>query len=177
MLDNLVLFLLLFCILYFVIRPWLPFTLKEILFSSDSEEDWEPIQGAVPDLLRKHGYEPLLEKVKTQILIDVDDEELESRLYFDYIAKKEEEYYLVTVARDRKPVRWSGAGVRDFFLASYLLVQPTAILYVMPELQQIKRIEFDFENRPVLEEEKKTFPWSYVITFLVGMATMWLILK
>ncbi|WP_044640376.1 hypothetical protein [Risungbinella massiliensis] len=176
MLDNLVLFLLLFCILYILFRPWLPFSIRAWFFP-DKPEEAEPLQGLVPDILREHGYEPVQEKIKTQVHLAVDEEEYESRLYFDYIAKREDQYYLVIIARDRKPVKWSGVGLRDFFLASFLVVQPLAILYVIPELRVIKVVEIDLENRPKWEEKKASFPFKATFSFIAGMMVMWWIMK
>lgn len=175
--DNLVLFLLLICLIYIIVRPWLPFSLREWWFSPKKKKEPEPLQGAIPDILRENGYEPVQEKIKSTIYIDVDEEEYESRLFFDYIAEKDQQYYLVITARDRKPVRWSGAGLRDFFLASYLAVKPAAILYVLPEKRLIKTIEIELENLPSTGNKKSPFPIGILLSFLTGMIVMLLLLQ
>ncbi|MNU00607.1 hypothetical protein D3C72_2437780 [compost metagenome] len=81
-----------------------------------------------------------------------DRELLESRLFIDHFAAEEEKLYVVKVARDRKPLDWTGSGLRDQLLV-YQLLYPEAegILYVDPRQKTIEKIRFD-----VPEEESRT---------------------
>ncbi len=105
------------------------------------------------ELLEFSGYEVLTGKRRIPIQIQVNDRELlESRLFIDHFAAEEEKLYVVKVARDRKPLDWTGSGLRDQLLV-YQLLYPEAegILYVDPRQKTIEKIRFD-----VPEEESRT---------------------
>jgi hypothetical protein len=137
--DTLVLFLLIGVIFYLIWKKLLD------LYPTTKEPD-EEIEGEVPDLLRQHGYEVVGEKERILFDIGYGGRQYASRLFIDYFARREDAWYIVIVARSRKPVRESGAGLRDFFLPFYLLYRPDAILYVDREQGTIKEIEFDIPD-------------------------------
>lgn len=169
--DTLVLYLLIGLFLFLIVRN-LPFFRRK----KELEDDLE-IQGEVPTILREHGYEVIREKEKVPIYIDVSGEELESRLYIDYVARYEDEWYIVIVARDRKPLRFSGAGIRDFFLSYYLLYQPNGILYVDREKRTVKVITFDYPDvsfKPSTSRGVMVGAWILGVVILI-MLFFWLL--
>lgn len=166
--DSFALVCILAIIVYFLIRGWLPFTFTEWLFQSRQKK--KEFQGEVPALLEKNGYQLVDGKIKVSMTIDFDEKNYESRLYVDYIVKKEREWYLVFVERMRKPLKQYGPGLRDMFLSYYLLYKPTGILYVTKD-QRIHVIEFDISSQ---ELQKDTKPlWIYLLFFLLGVIFSW----
>ncbi|SEN22303.1 hypothetical protein [Lihuaxuella thermophila] len=171
--DNLVLILLIGVIFYFLLRNWISFSFLTDWLHKSADQGQIEIRGDVPDLLKKNGYEVIKAKQRVPITIDVDDRTYESRFYVDYIARADDEWYLVIVARERKPVRMSGPALRDYFLPYYLLYQPEGILYVNREKRTIQLIQFDFPD--VSLSKKQGFPWLYIAAVLFGMILAWLI--
>lgn len=167
--DSFALILILVIIVYFLIRKWLPFTFTEWLTKSSKEKKSE-ISGKVPKLLEKNGYELMSGKQKVPMTIEMDDQTYESRLYIDYIVKKENDWYLVFVERIRKPLKKYGPGLRDMFLSYYLLYKPAGILYVTKD-QSIHVIEFDLSVRAFRKDSKQY--WIYLLFFLLGLIISW----
>lgn len=163
--DSFALILILGIIFYFVVRRWLPLTFTEWLTQSSNRKK-EAFSGKVPKLLEKDGYELYGGKEKIPMTIMMDDDEYQSRLYVDYIVKKEDDWYLVFVERARRPLKSYGPGLRDFFLSYYLLYKPSGILYVKKD-QTIHRIDFDIEDQRLSKDTRKY--WFYLIFFLLGM--------
>ncbi|MGA8941753.1 MAG: hypothetical protein WB502_03430 [Thermoactinomyces sp.] len=156
--DTLVLFLLIGVIFYFVLRKLpLPYRKKE-------DENSE-IRGEIPSLLRSHGYEVVGAKERIPFEIDFAGRTYESRLFIDYIARRDDEWYIVIVSRQRKPVRESGAGLREYFLPYYLLYRPAAILYVDRDQGLIKEIEFDIPDVSLGKKQN----WTWLIFLAVGL--------
>lgn len=93
------------------------------------------------DLLERHGYEVISGKLKVPLSFQCDEERLTSRLYIDYIASKDGQYYMVKEDRPRKPLEWTGAGVRDALLP-FLLLYPDCegMLYINDEMNEIRTI-------------------------------------
>jgi hypothetical protein len=102
----------------------------------------EPDDEAVR-FLEAHGYEVVSGKHRVPIEIEVDGELMQARLFIDYIAVKDGRTWLVKTARDRMPVDWTGAGVRDRFLV-YALLVPTAegVVYADPRERWLRTITF-----------------------------------
>lgn len=163
--DSLALIFILGIIFYFMVRRWLPLTFTEWLTQS-SHRKKEPFSGKVPKLLEKDGYELYGGKEKVPMTILMDDHEYRSRLYVDYIVKKEDDWYLVFVERARNPLKSHGPGLRDLFLSYYLLYKPSGILYVKKD-QTIHQIEFEIEDRK-LSKNRRNY-WLYLIFFLLGI--------
>lgn len=101
----------------------------------------------VVELLEAAGFEVLAGKTKIPISMTVGERDhLESRLFIDYFVQKEDDVYLVKVAKDRKPLEMTGSAVRDMLLP-YTLIYPEAqgILYVDMTVNKIKKITFHIE--------------------------------
>lgn len=111
-----------------------------------------PAEADVPyddtvELLEGAGFDVLAGKTKVPVTMIVNDsEQLESRYFIDYFVQKNEELYLVKLAKDRKPLEMTGSAVRDMLLP-YSLIYPEAsgVLYVDMEQQKIKKITFHIE--------------------------------
>lgn len=100
----------------------------------------------VIDFLEFSGYEIIGGKHKIPISIEVDGHLLQTRLFIDGYAKLDQEIFLVRVARERKPLEWTGSGIREYLLPYYLLYpQAAGILYVNIHMRTIKTITFDIE--------------------------------
>jgi hypothetical protein len=144
--DNFVLYLLIIMILYLLLKFWIPFPRLGKGSKNISEGTHVEMKGEVPELLRQNGYEVIRSKEKTELTITVDNEKYESRLYIDYVARADKNWYIVIVARDRKPLRISGPALRDALLSYYLLYKPHGILYVQQEKRRVKVIDFIVPN-------------------------------
>lgn len=168
--DSFVLYLIIGIIIYLLIRKWLPFTLTDWLTRSKQQEAHCQIKGKIPSILEKNGYELVEEKTKIPMTIQLDDEDYESRLYVDYIAKKEDDQYLVFVEKARKPFKKYGPGLRDTFLPYYLLYRPDGILYVKKD-HTIHVIEFEIED--LTKKNNSQHVWMYLLFFLLGMVLVW----
>jgi hypothetical protein len=101
----------------------------------------------VTELLEGAGFDVLAAKTRVPIVMTLNDREtFQSRLYVDYFVEKNEEVYIVKVARDRRPLELTGSGVRDALLPYYLLYPETSgVLYVDMETSKIKKFTFDIE--------------------------------
>ncbi|MCR8642404.1 hypothetical protein NV379_06985 [Paenibacillus sp. N1-5-1-14] len=112
-----------------------------------------PISDEIPqdeavELLEGAGFDVVAAKTRIPIMIELSDmdEPMQSRLFVDYFVKKEDQYYLVKLARDRKPIDWTGSALRDALLPYQLLYPEAAgILYVDMYQQKIKKIKFQIE--------------------------------
>lgn len=168
--DSLALYLILGIIIYFIVRQWLPLTFTQWL--AGSKKTKAKIEGRVPKLLEKNGYEVLEEKIKIPMTIELDDDQqYESRLYIDYIAQKEDERYLVFVERAHRPLKQYGAGLRDAFLPFFLLYRPDGILYVKKD-RTIHVIDFEIED--LIQKKSSRHLWLYLAFFLLGLILAWL---
>lgn len=112
-----------------------------------------PINEYIPhhpavDLLSSAGYEVLGGRVKIPLYFEVGDDSYQSRLFIDYVVSGEEgEVYLVKVARNRKPLEWTGSGIRDQLLP-YFLFYPdcSGVLYLDVTNRDIRHIHFDWDE-------------------------------
>jgi len=100
------------------------------------------------ELLEGAGFDVLAAKQRIPVLITLNDgdEPLESRLYIDYVASKNEHTYLVKVAKERRPMDLTGSSIRDALLPYYLLYPgASGVLYVDMHQQKIRKISFHIE--------------------------------
>jgi hypothetical protein len=172
--DSIVLVIIIIIILYLIFRRWVSFQFaKDILFNKVTKEP-KVIKGEVPDLLREFGYDPIEGKKKIPISIELDASTYESRMYVDYLAMKEELLYVVLVAKERKPLRRTGAAIRDLLFPFFLLYRPAGIVYVDKAKNKVSLVQF---SHPSLYEKERKFPMGYLITFIIGMIVMWFIQK
>lgn len=172
--DSIVLVLIILFILFLVLRKWVSFQFAKDILMNKAKKEPKPIKGEVADLLREYGYEPIEGKKKIPLSIELDKEPYESRMFIDFLAMKEDLLYVVLVAKERRPLRRTGAAIRDYLLPFFLLYQPAGIVYVDKAKNRVSLITF---SHPELFEPQKKFPWGYVIAFLIGMICMWLLQK
>lgn len=146
--DSLILILLSVAIagwLFWLFHRWLTAPPQDrYTIESDLEV---PVTEAV-ELLEFAGYEVLTGKRKIPVSIELNDREtLESRLFIDHFAAVEDKLYIVKLARDRKPLEWTGSGLREQLLVYQLLYREAdGILYVDPRLKTIEKIRFTIEH-------------------------------
>lgn len=106
-----------------------------------------PEDDEVVELLIGAGFDVVGGKTKIPISMTLNQkEELYSRLFIDYFAEKEDNLYLVKVARERRPLEMTGSAIRDMLLVYSLLVPEAAgVLYVDMNGRKIKQITFTIE--------------------------------
>ncbi|MFB9277342.1 hypothetical protein [Cohnella cellulosilytica] len=98
-------------------------------------------------LLKEQGFHVLSGKHRIPLGVSVDDGPvMPTRLYFDYLAEKENKYYLVKLERPRQPMEWTASGLRERLLV-YALLFPDChgIVLVLPQERQIKTVRFKVE--------------------------------
>jgi hypothetical protein len=99
-------------------------------------------------LLQKHDYEVLSGKHRIPLGVVLDDGPvMPTRLYFDYLASKEDKYYLVKLERTRQPMDWTASGLREQLLV-YALLCPDCegIIIVNLKDQLLKIVRFKVED-------------------------------
>lgn len=109
--------------------------------------DADVVYDDIVDLLEGAGFDVLAGKTKIPITMTLNDaEDFQSRLYIDYFVQKNDQLYLVKVARQRMPMELTGSSIRDMLLP-YSLLYPEAagVLYVDLNQQKIKKITFYIE--------------------------------
>lgn len=146
--DGLVLALLsLFIVgwIVYVFRQWL-LAPPKARFSIHQDTEI-PVTDAV-ELLEYAGYQVLTGKRRVPVSITVNDKaELESRLFIDHFAAVDDELYVVKLARDRKPLEWTGSSIRDQLLVYQLLYdQVDGVLYVDTKRRAIDKFRFTVEE-------------------------------
>ncbi|SDW54133.1 hypothetical protein SAMN05444487_10472 [Marininema mesophilum] len=158
--DLIVLFLLLILVVFFIIRWWKKADFRPVLTASN-----HPIRGEVPTMLEADGFELIAAKQRLPIAVRVGDTSYDSRLYVDYVATRAGNTYLVVLAKDKKPLRFSGAILRDRFLAHVLAFRAAGILYVEPHHGMYKTVSFDVTGVRYPPRRRLA---SYVITLVIG---------
>ncbi len=99
-------------------------------------------------LMQENGYEVLSGKHRIPLGVVLDDGPvMPTRLYFDYLAFKEDKYYLVKLERARQPMDWTASGLRERLLA-YALLFPDCegIVIVNAQDRQLKIVRFKVED-------------------------------
>ena len=103
--------------------------------------------------LESQGYEVISGKHRVPISIDLDGQELYSRLYVDYVAARDGLLYAVKISRERQPMEWTGSGLRDRLLVfSLLLPELEGILVVDPGERVIRTVKFELDNETKIKE-------------------------
>jgi hypothetical protein len=145
--DQLVLLLIIGIIgiaVFIALRRWL---------NAISQPKWElipddeiPVTEAVA-MLEKAGYEVMTMKRKIPIRMILDDQdELFSRYYVDHFAQSGSKWYVVKVARSRKPLEIRGSSIRDQLLPYQLIyLEAAGVLYVDVALNKIVKIQFELD--------------------------------
>jgi hypothetical protein len=131
--------------IYRMLYRWLhhtPGTRTRLLLTADTEPVDAEDEGV--QLIEERGYTVTHGKLKVPITITIDEEEhLYSRLFVDMIAYREGEYYVVLRARERRPIDWTGSGVRDQLLVYSLLIpECRGLLYLDMGAATLYEIEF-----------------------------------
>jgi hypothetical protein len=145
--DQLVLLLIIGIIsigLFIALRRWLNAVArpKWVLTPDD-----EILVTEAVALLENAGYEVMTMKRKIPIKMIVDEqEELFSRYYVDHFAQYGSEWFVVKVARSRKPLEMTGSSMRDQLLPYQLIyLEAAGVLYVDVSLKKIVKIQFELE--------------------------------
>ncbi|WP_018755140.1 hypothetical protein [Paenibacillus terrigena] len=131
---------------YFGLRRWLHSPLRtnysSVPIHTEMNENTVAFQ-----LMEQDGYEIIGGKVRIPFYFLVNDIQLDSRLFVDYVARRDGQTYIVKVARDRKPIEWTASSVRDRLLPYFLLYSDIdGILYVDEKEQQLQQIHFQLEE-------------------------------
>lgn len=105
-------------------------------------------------LLETAGYTVTGSKQRVPLHITIDNEaELQSRLFIDYFAERDGQYYAVKLAKDRKPMEWTGSSVRDHLLVYQLLYpQTSGVLYLDLQQNKVQCIVFHMDLEQDEEE-------------------------
>lgn len=96
------------------------------------------------DLLKEHGFQVLSGKHRITLGVTVDDSAvMPTRLYFDYLASRNDKFYLVKAERARQPTDWTASGLREKLLV-YALLYPDCEGVVITDLQlrQVRTVRF-----------------------------------
>lgn len=110
-------------------------------------------EGAVsPDettaMLEEAGYRVLAGKHRIPLGVKIDDEPVRpTRLFFDYLVSKDDQFFLVKLERDRQPTEWTASGLRERYLV-YTLLFPDCegIVVADPKQNQIRTVRFRVED-------------------------------
>lgn len=134
----------LFIWLIFVVRRWLS---KPRIWNMpwlDQAEDPDP---DVVDILEQEDYTVIAGKLVIPIRIRADNQSMRSRLYVDGVAQGESGFYFIKLARDRRPVEWTGSGLRDAFLPYCVISRHIkGILYVQMGTKQVSKITLRWDE-------------------------------
>ncbi|MFC4078212.1 hypothetical protein [Salinithrix halophila] len=159
--DVIVLFLLLVLVVYLFIRWWKQADLNPVLTVSS-----QPVRGEVPSILEADGYQVVAAKQRLPVAVHVGDQSYDSRLYVDYVATRGGQTYLVIQAKAKKPLRFSGATLRDQFLAHALAFRAAGILYMDAAHGTYKTISFDVTGVRFTPARKRLA--SHLFTLVLG---------
>ena len=120
-------------------------SLKKLPFEHEPIELPEPNEET--ELLEESGYEIISGKRKIHLKIEANEDILTSSLWVDYFVRMGEEIYAVKTARRRRPIDWTGSGLRDAFLQYALLYeQLDGVLYIEPEVRMVHKITFQIKS-------------------------------
>jgi hypothetical protein len=123
----------------YAFRSWLRKPEHPRLYAIKLNEEIE--EGPASAILEENGYEVIGGRLRVPLSFDVNGETINSGLYIDYIAERDEGVYIVKTSRRRKPMAWSGTEIRDKFLPLLLLYpEVTGVLYVDTEEGTVRRI-------------------------------------
>lgn len=100
------------------------------------------------ELLREHGFEVLSGKHRVPLGVALDEGPAQStRLYFDYLAVREDRYYLVKLERARQPIDWTASGLRERFLVFQLLFPDCyGIVVADPGEKWVRTVRFQVKD-------------------------------
>ncbi|MFM9279060.1 hypothetical protein [Paenibacillus jiagnxiensis] len=129
----------------YAFRSWLRRPEHPRLHAIKLNEEIE--EGPASAILEENGYEVIGGRLRVPLSFDINGETINSGLYIDYIAERDEGVYIVRTSRRRKPIEWSGSEIRDKFLPLLLLYPEVAgVLYVDTEEGTVRRIELNADD-------------------------------
>lgn len=141
--DGLLMLIIAGIAVYFAYRGFVSWVRKPLTLRAGLNFEMNEVIKAHPavDLLEQSGYEVISDKLKIPLAFKTEDKLLYSRMYIDYIAVRNGEFYIVKTARDRLNIEWTGSGLRRDILP-YLLLYPdcAGVLYVDASQGEIKEI-------------------------------------
>ncbi|MBD1373258.1 hypothetical protein IC620_12955 [Hazenella sp. IB182357] len=164
--DTLILYMLIGAIFYFIYKRWIA-----PLFRDPKEP--EPIQSVYGTIIKEKGYELIRPKETLAFSMEVDEHAYESRIYIDGIASKEDQYFLVVGAKNRKPIRFSGAAIRDTFLHYVLLFDVDGILYVDKHKREVRVITFELPEIERRSKKSSISIWPTVLLIILSVVLGW----
>lgn len=100
------------------------------------------------DLMEREGYEVIGGKVKINLTFDADEVQVYSRLFIDYVVTDDSgDLYLVKLSRERKPLDWTGSGIRDR-LMPFMVMYPecAGLLYIDLNENAVRRVTMDWSD-------------------------------
>ncbi|MDR6224640.1 hypothetical protein [Desmospora profundinema] len=160
--DLLVLVLLAILIVYSLARAW-----SRAEWNSTIQWSTAPIRGEVPEWLEEEGYDVVAAKQRLPLLVRMGEKEMESRLYVDYVARKNNRTYLVFQAKAKQPLRISGSALRDRFLVYVLAFQAAGVVYVDPYSRSCHTITFFVAGVPLPKGKRRVV--SHLVTLVLGI--------
>lgn len=111
------------------------------------EEDIFVPGGDAVEILKARGYRLLSGKRKLPVTVDAGGMVMHSQLFIDAIASKDDEKFVVRIARPRRPMDWTGSAIREHLLVYSLIYDDIdGVLYVNPADGAVTPIRFDLER-------------------------------
>ncbi|WP_146160451.1 hypothetical protein [Desmospora activa] len=160
--DLLVLALLVIVIVILFVRAW-----NRAGWNTTIQWSPVPIRGEVPALLEEEGYEVVAAKQRLPLQIYMGEKKMESRLFVDFVAQKNNRTYLVIQAKAKQPLRISGSALRDRFLAHVLAFQATGVLFVDPYTGTCHTVTFSIPG--ISSSRGKRGVLSHLVTLVLGI--------
>jgi hypothetical protein len=159
--DYIVFYGLLGLLIFIILRP------VYRRFKGEPGTVGSPVQQrhAVVKMLEEQGYRVYEGKQKVEIQAFIDDKEVQSRVYADYLAERDGKRYVVKVAKSRDQFRLTGAYIRDTFHLYQWIFQPDGILYVNKETNRTHLIRFAKSHH----RSRTRFPVSVLFCLSLGI--------
>lgn len=109
-------------------------------------EELGELDPDIVDLLEQAGFALIGGRQRIPIRIRADGERMESRVIIDGLAERDEELYIIRIARERRPMEWTGSSIRDHLLPVQLLYRnASGIIYVNPKSGFLHQIRFEID--------------------------------
>ena len=140
---------------------------KKSLLSFASEV---PKSGHALALLHDNGYQVISGKVRVPLEIKHGEKNYQSRIIIDFIARKNEEIYVVKIKNKRKPERLSAANLRDEYLKLQLLFSADGVLYLDLEKGEINDVQFTYPSigvRKTIVDYLRVPKWLTVVAIIL----------
>ncbi len=128
---------------YYSFRRWL----YEAPEPSIPEAEEEIDETEAVRLLQDAGYEVVNKSIVVPVVIRSDGGAMPpSRLFIDYIVRKDGLYYVVKTARIRKPMVMTSAGIRERLLPyAFVYEEAEGVIYVDPEQGTVRLYQFELQ--------------------------------